>query len=110
MKPTYCYRAHVCSVHDGDTIRADIDLGFKISIINTSLRLAGIDAPELRGSEKERGVDARNALAARIAGRDIVVETDRDKAGKYGRYFATVWLNGENINKWMIDNGYATAY
>ena len=48
----YEYRAVVTKVYDGDTITADVDLGFNTWRHDESLRLVGIDAPEMRGNER----------------------------------------------------------
>lgn len=48
----YTYRALVKSIYDGDTLRADIDLGFGVILADQSLRLLGIDTPEIKGVER----------------------------------------------------------
>jgi micrococcal nuclease len=65
----YHYKAKVISVYDGDTIRCDVDLGFGIWKFNEQFRLANIDAPELRGREKQRGQISRDQLRSRILGK-----------------------------------------
>lgn len=81
----YCYRANVISVYDGDTVRADLDLGLKTWIKNENLRLARINTPELRGDEREAGLAARDFLRGKILDQEVVLETIRDRKGKYGR-------------------------
>ncbi|MFQ5636494.1 MAG: thermonuclease family protein [bacterium] len=108
----YHYRAEVVSVYDGDTIRADIDLGLKTWIQNESIRLARINAPELRGEEKEAGLAARDFLRSQILGKQIILETEKDKTGKYGRYIGEIWLKDDageyiNINDLLVQKGYA---
>jgi micrococcal nuclease len=49
----YTYKAKVLSVYDGDSLRLDIDLGFKVVMQNQRVRLLGIDTPEVRGEERE---------------------------------------------------------
>ncbi len=58
----YYYKAKIISVYDGDTVRVDIDLGLSTWIKNEKLRLARINAPELRGDEREAGMAARDFL------------------------------------------------
>ena len=106
----YEYRAIVTKVYDGDTIWADIDLGFYTWKKDEHLRLLGINAPEVRGIERPQGLVARDALAARIMGKEVIIRTEKDSRGKYGRFLAWIWLDGENINRWMVEQGYATAY
>ncbi|MCW4050800.1 MAG: thermonuclease family protein, partial [Candidatus Bathyarchaeota archaeon] len=88
----YTYRAVVVSVYDGDTIRADIDLGFGFWAHRRPLRLADIDAPELRGDTLEAGRVARDFLKKLVMGRDVLIETS--KSGKYGRWLADVYVDG----------------
>lgn len=107
----YNYRAKVISVYDGDTIRVDIDLGLKTWVKNEPLRFARIDAPEVRGSDKEKGKASRDFLRSKIMDHDIIVETMRDEKGKYGRYIAEIWLKEEddytNINDLLVEEGHA---
>lgn len=56
MEPAYIYHAVVRSIYDGDTLRVDIDCGFNIWQRNVSLRLKGINAPEVRGEQKAQGI------------------------------------------------------
>ena len=47
----YLYKAKITKVYDGDTCTAIIDFGFHIQQ-TMRLRLAEIDAPEIRGKER----------------------------------------------------------
>ena len=51
----YHYKAFVTQVYDGDTVTVDIDLGLHTWMKGEKLRLYRINAPELRGEEKEAG-------------------------------------------------------
>jgi len=106
----YIYNAHVVSVYDGDTITADVDLGFRIEVRSLKIRFYGINAPEVRGVSRPDGIIARDALRARILGKDIVLQTLKDTQEKYGRWLGIVEIDGENINDWMVANGYAVPY
>lgn len=106
----YEYRAKVVSVYDGDTIRVDIDLGFGVSLNNQTVRLGGINSPEMRGEERTEGLKAREALREQIDGQEVTIRTAKDRKGKYGRWLAVVDRKGVNINEWMIDHGYAMEY
>ncbi|NOX37951.1 MAG: nuclease [Calditrichaeota bacterium] len=107
----YHYRATVVSVYDGDTLRVDIDLGLNTWIRNEKVRLARIDAPEIRGKERARGLAARDFLRQMVLNREIILQTIRDRKGKYGRYLGEIWLeqNGQwiNINDQMVARGFA---
>ncbi|HHL42174.1 MAG TPA: hypothetical protein ENJ42_01020, partial [Hellea balneolensis] len=41
-KPAYIYRARITQIYDGDTLKADIDLGFDTWLKNKPLRLYNI--------------------------------------------------------------------
>lgn len=71
------------------------------------LRLHRINAPEVRGAEREQGLISRDWLRDRILGREIVIETIRDRKGKYGRYLAELWLGDVNINDTLVSEGLA---
>lgn len=116
MQPAYRYRAVVASVYDGDTFRADVDLGFSTWIKNVSFRMVGIDTPELRGvspEEKEAGYAARDRLRELMpAGAEVLIAST--KAGKYGRYLADVYREVDgaevHVNQTLLDEGHAVPY
>ena len=103
----YHYKGVVASVYDGDTIRVNIDLGFNHWIMNEPIRIARIDAPEVRGKEREEGLKTRDFLRETIVGKEVVIRTYKDKAGKYGRYVAEIELNQVNISDWLVEIGLA---
>src|SRR5262245_59802320 len=95
----------VAIVVDGDTL----------TIGATRIRLEGIDAPETdqicldaNGHRWTCGIDARNRLAARIAGRQVNCRPNGIDA--YGRTLGTCSVTGENLNDWMVQEGWALAY
>jgi micrococcal nuclease len=112
----YQYRAEIVDVYDGDTITADIDLGFNTWRRGERLRLYGLDTPEVRGPEKDLGIAARDALAGRILGKQVIICTIKDENSteeereKYGRYLAKVYVGDELVNDWMITQGFGRAY
>lgn len=103
----FVYRATLVRVVDADTIRADVDLGFRVVMRNQSLRLAGIDAPEVRGPDATKGRESKRALISFLGDDEMVVKTQKDKSGKYGRWLADVYVRDMHVNKWLVDNGYA---
>ena len=106
----YEYKATVTKVYDGDTITVDFDLGFGILIRKQKIRLLGINTPEVRGPEKPQGIISRDALRQRILGKVVIIKTSKDKKGKYGRWLGEVYMEDENINQWLITEGYAKEY
>jgi micrococcal nuclease len=110
------YVKKVTKVVDGDTIDVDIDLGFDISF-SSRVRLAGIDTPESRTTdkaEKTLGLEAKAFLKHEIeAAKSVVIKTEKmDSSEKYGRILGWVYLDGSNksINEKMIEDGYAWGY
>ena len=90
------YRAKLVRVIDGDTIVVDIDKGFGDWRHGEHIRLAGIDAPEVRGEEREAGREAARFLEDlldRRKGPYLYLITDRDRTGKFGRYIARVVID-----------------
>ena len=116
-KDPYIYRIRTISkVVDGDTIDADIDLGFDISL-SKRIRLAGIDTPESRTTnikEKAMGLESKEWLKKTLEGaKDILIKTELpDSTEKYGRIIGHLFINGQetSLNNQMISEGYALAY
>ena len=116
-KDPYIYRIReIHKVVDGDTIDADIDLGFDISLTKR-IRLAGVDTPESRTTdlkEKTLGLEVKEWLKHRLEGaKDILIKTELpDSTEKYGRIIGHLYINGEatSINNQMIAEGYAWEY
>ena len=116
-KDPYIYRIRqIHKVVDGDTIDADIDLGFDISLTKR-IRLAGIDTPESRttdAAEKKLGLEVKEWLKERLKfAKDILIKTELpDSTEKYGRIIGHLYVNGEttSINNQMIAEGYAWEY
>jgi len=102
----YEYRAKIISIYDGDSITAEVDLGFNIKITE-KFRLSGLNAPELKGEERNSGLISRDKLRDKILGKKVVIKTFKDSKEKYGRYIAEIYLEKENINEWLISEGLA---
>ena len=93
------------SVIDGDTIE----------IHGKRIRLFGIDAPESsqtctnsEGKEYRCGQRSASALADKIKGH--AVECRQKDIDRYGRVVAVCLAGGEDINAWMVAQGWAIAY
>ncbi|NIB44855.1 thermonuclease family protein [Pseudomaricurvus alkylphenolicus] len=106
----YTYSATVTGVYDGDTVTVDIDLGLGVWLRGQKIRLFGINAPEVRGKSRSAGIDARDWLRSEILGQSVVLNTIKDKTGKYGRWLAVVRKNGVSINDKLVSTGHATPY
>jgi len=123
-KDPYIYRIRsIAKVVDGDTIDADIDLGFDISL-SKRIRLAGIDTPESRTKdeyEKKLGLESKEWLKKHLEGaKDIIVKTELpDSTEKYGRIIGHLYIGDaevsavnrkKSVNNQMIEEGYAWEY
>ena len=104
------------NVVDGDTIDVVIDLGFDI-LFASRVRLAGIDTPESRTTdkaEKALGLEAKEYLKKHLKdAKSVVIRTEKmDSSEKYGRILGWVYVNGESesVNNKMINDGYAWGY
>jgi endonuclease YncB( thermonuclease family) len=95
----------IAKVREGDTVQ----------IGNSRIRLAAIDAPSVdqlclnnSGERWTCGVAARDELIKHTEGKTWtchVSQTDRR-----GRQLARCEVDGEDIQKWMVKNGWALAY
>lgn len=126
----YKYNCQAVRIVDGDTIdlkvftHTKVDVGFGIMVpvpsidITERIRLAGIDTPELNSSDKKERIRAQTARMyvinwieqVTMFGRfPLVIYTDKDKRGKFGRYIATVWDRDETecLNDQLVNLGYA---
>ena len=84
-------------VIDGDTI-----------VVNgSSVRLLGINTPE----KGEVFFDnATSFLEEQVLGKEVVLRFGKEKYDMYNRKLSYVFIGRENINKKIIENGYANFY
>ena len=108
----YRYRAEIKSIYDGDTATETIvNLGFEKQEFKLNARLLGIDTPELnRKAERAAGLVARDRLRELVLNKRVIIETEKDKTGKYGRYLVTIFYRRKNINQLLLDEGLAVPY
>ena len=117
----YRYNAKLDRVVDGDTIDAEIDLGFEITI-KKRIRLGGINAPESRTrnlAEKKAGLASKERLKEMLEGSANEFELESTKLGKYGRVIGRIHiskLSGKDtitqvcVNDKLVEEGYAVEY
>tara|TARA_B110000444_G_scaffold256439_2_gene292794 strand:+ start:172 stop:645 length:474 start_codon:yes stop_codon:yes gene_type:complete len=103
----------VIKVYDGDTITiaSKVPGLYNSPIYKFSVRLNGIDTPEMRTKdedEKEIATLARDALSEKIMGKEIRLENI--KTEKYGRVLCDIYLGKSHLNQWLIDEKYALPY
>jgi micrococcal nuclease len=108
------YDCVVTRVVDGDTVDAQIGLGFGVWI-HRRVRLRGIDCPECRTSdpdEKVYGFLAKQALIDKLVETDFHVKVKcPPKNDKYGRVLGELWQSETvNVNQWLVDQYHAVKY
>lgn len=110
----YTYKATIRSVHDGDSIHADVDVGFGLtvgsqnSVPGVMLRLHGCNALEL---SEPGGSEARDHLVELLpTGTEVTLRTVRPD--KYGdRYDAVVELpDGRDLVTVLVEEGWVAAW
>lgn len=116
----------VTHVVDGDTV----DIRYANGSTDT-VRLLGVDTPETPPNtvspgefegipDTKTGRDHLTAWGERatdfaereLAGEEVrlVVDSEADRRGGYGRLLAYIYVDGENFNEQLLANGYARLY
>ena len=105
--------AEVTSIYDADTFRVNIANVPAVIGERMSVRVAGIDAAEIRGKcEKEKRLarEAKQFTVSLLRGAKTI-ELANIKRGKYFRFIADVIIDGNiSLSKSLIKNGHAVPY
>ena len=116
----YTYNIKLLRVIDGDTIDAEIDLGFDVKI-KKRIRFMGINTPESRTrdlEEKAKGLAAKDRVKQLLEGSNNIQLTSHG-VGKFGRCLGEICLDmidGQekltlvNLNELLISEGHAIKY
>jgi len=115
------YKAEVVRVIDGDTLTANIDLGFRLWLNNQTVRLHGIDAPTVHSRDKEEvkfGMLSKTFVEKFCADCEgkIVIQTAIEnvvfRKEKFGRILAIIKnpKTGEVLNEELVKNYFAVRY
>lgn len=88
-----CYDGDTCTTNNGEKIR-----------------LACIDTPEIKGvrAKPKQAKEARDFLNKIVKGNQISIR--RITEDKYGRTVGELSINGENLQKKLVEEGYAQIY
>ena len=119
----YTYKLFNVQVIDGDTIKADINVGFDIVLKNRKIRLAGINAPEtsktIKGAPNlklSEGIKSKEIVAsALMALSTTILFKSLEKEDVFGRCLGIVFFldkdnNFVNLNDFLFTQGYADKY
>jgi micrococcal nuclease len=100
----------VTSIVDGDTLKVSDSVGVY------TVRLIGIDTPETKDLRKEVecfGAEATLYLTKLLENQKLILKSDstQDDIDRYGRLLRYAFLqDSTNVNKKMIEDGYAYEY
>ena len=108
------YKAKLIRIIDGDTIDAEIDIGFDV-FVRKRIRLWGINAPETRSRDQNEVKLAKNTfkrLASILAASNGEFELISHGDGKYGRCLGEIFVKElkESVNQTLINEGLAKKY
>ena len=116
----YNYKINLLRVVDGDTIDAEIDLGFDVKI-KKRIRFMGINTPESRTKnleEKARGLAAKDRVKQLLEGcKNIQLKSHG--VGKFGRCLGEIHIDmvdGQekltlvSLNELLINENHAVEY
>lgn len=108
MRDEYVRRATVVRWVDADTVVLEVDLGFRVYRTMT-VRLAGVDAPELRRGtpeERARGRSARDFAVDRWEpGSRVVLSSGGEKS--FDRWVGSVYVGSESVGDVLVRAGHA---
>lgn len=91
------FEGTVISVHDGDTARVQKADGMVVNV-----RFLICDAPEI---EQPHGVEAREFMKTMCLNNQVTVRTEGQD--EHGRTLGEISVDGESVNKALIENGHA---
>ena len=103
----------VINVYDGDTIHI---VGYVLNnpeLFKFSVRLNGIDCPEMKSGKSSDKTEYDIAVKAKTHLCEIhnkIVNLKNVNLDKYGRLLADVYYENRHLNKEMIDNRLAVSY
>jgi len=105
-------RGRVIKCYDGDTITIATYLPIPNSpLFKFSVRLLGIDCPEIRGkneSEKKCALLAKKFIEDKLLGNIVTLENVALE--KYGRILADVIFDGASLSNLLVTNKLAVRY
>ncbi len=108
----YMVKATFIANYDGDTIKVDIPGLHPLIGKSVSIRIRGIDTPEIRGKcqkEKVKAWEARERVHELLVNAETIL-LERMSRGKYFRIVADVFADEVNIGDTLIKENLAIAY
>ena len=102
----------IVEVYDGDTFKIDLPGMHALFGDNLSIRVLGIDTPEMKGTSdqiKALAIQAREITEKALLG-GTKIELRNAERGKYFRVVAEVWIDGESLADTLKAKGLAKDY
>lgn len=115
-EPDCVWRAAVTKitkVYDGDTIFAQVKGHNPIDGKPVGIRVRGVDTPEMkdkRPAVRKKAREARDFVESRLTKARRVYLYNVNMKDKYGRMLATVFCDGRDLAKLLIENKLAKPY
>ena len=119
----YFYKLLNVCVVDGDTIKADIDLGFGVVLKKRTIRLVGINAPETTKTIKgipniklSEGIKSKEFVNSIFEKADLILFKSLEKEDSFGRCLGIIYFRSKgentiiNLNELLITQGYSEKY
>lgn len=102
----------IVDVYDGDTFKIDLPSQHPLFGDDLSIRVLGIDTPEMKGTSDEIKAlanQAKNRTQELLGEADLIVLKNLER-GKYFRVVAEVWIDGESLGETLKEEGLAKDY
>jgi endonuclease YncB( thermonuclease family) len=102
----------VVDVYDGDTFKIDLPSMHPLFGDDLSIRLFGVDTPEMRGTTDEvkaLAMQAQQVTEKALKGASKI-ELRNPQRGKYFRIISEVWIDGESLADMLKAKGLAKDY
>lgn len=102
----------IVEVYDGDTFKIDLPSQHPLFGDDISVRVLGIDTPELRGTSDEvkaLAYKAKNRTQELLSDAKTI-ELKNPQRDKYFRVLAEVWIDGESLGEKLKSDGLAKDY
>ena len=102
----------IVEVYDGDTFKIDLPSQHPLFGDDISVRVLGIDTPEMRGTSEEvkaLAYKAKNRTQELLSDAKTI-ELKNPQRDKYFRVLAEVWIDGESLGEKLKSDGLAKEY
>lgn len=112
MIDSFARKAVLVRIIDGDTVVVDIHLGFDVVLKAQICRLLKINAPEVRGASREKGLASKKFLSDYLRRKSLVVLCPEFDKGSFSRWLIVLYAEGQdgqsaNVNRLLVEAGHA---